>query len=154
MDEYEPKDITKKAREALENHPGFTVIPDAPFHKDLKARIPLKNRSLDQDRVKVKTTGLDTISIAREPIDVRYLEQLVDPEQLKTLGKMAVYTGRNLMNGVNTLDEAAASMLDLVKREGWQILGRGDYAQVRKQDLMNVLSRWRSLPFVQKEDRA
>lgn len=152
MDEYEPKDITEKAREALKNHPGFTVIPDAPFHKDLKARIPLKNRSLDQDRVKVKTTGLDTITIEREPIDVRYLEQLVDSEQLKTLGKMAVYAGRNLMNGVNTLDEAAASMLDLVKREGWQILGRGDYAQIRKQDLMNVLSRWRSLPFIQKED--
>ncbi len=150
MDEYEPKDITEKARKALADHPYAAAVNDVPYEHEIRERIPLKNRQLDQERIKVKTTGLDTVTIAREPIDVRYLEQLTDPEQLKTLGKMALYAGRNLMDGKNTLNEAAASMLDLVRREGWQILGRGDYAEVRKQDLMNLLSRWRSQQFIQK----
>ncbi|OLU39413.1 ABC-ATPase domain-containing protein [Ileibacterium valens] len=152
MDEYVPKDITQKAKEAIKNHTQSSVIDDVPFNQEIRSRIPLKNRVLDQDRIKVKTTGLDTISIGREPIDVRYLEQLVDPEQLKTLGKMAVYAGKNLMDSKSSLDMVAGEMCDLIKRDGWQILGKGDYAQVRKQDLMNVLSRWRTQPFIQLED--
>lgn len=39
----------------------------------------------------MKTMGRDSISINREVIDVRYVEQLMDTEQLAALGYMLKY---------------------------------------------------------------
>lgn len=153
MDEYRVYDITDKAKNALKNHPDFHSCPDRAIEESDIVRIPLKNRNLDQDRIKVKTSGLDTVSVAREPVDVRYMEQLTDPEQLHTLGKMAVYAGRNLVDGRKSLEETAADMLDIVDRDGYAVLGRGDFTQVRKQDLMGMLSRWRSQQYLQEKKK-
>lgn len=42
----------------------------------------------EDNRLKMKTMGKDSISISREVIDVRYVEQLMDTEQLASLGYM------------------------------------------------------------------
>lgn len=45
----------------------------------------------EDNRLKMKTMGRDSISINREVIDVRYVEQLMDTEQLAALGYMLKY---------------------------------------------------------------
>lgn len=153
MDEYEPVDITEKAKAAAAAVPSVKNIRDEAIESDHDmVRIPEVNENYRQDRVKVKVNGLDTVTIAREPVDVRYMEQLVDSEQLHTLGKMAVLAARSVENEGMDLKSAAEKTVDLVEQKGYRVLGRGDYAAVRPQDLMGLINRTRSQQFRQKKD--
>ena len=50
--------------------------------------------------MKLKTMGRDAVMIGHETIDLRYVEQLVDSEQLNTLGRSYVsWKRRYLMAG-------------------------------------------------------
>lgn len=152
MKDYEPFEITKKAKKMA----GQFKDEQAPAGQYGKAqlpvsRIPLKNKKLEEERVKVKTSGLDTVSVLREPIDIRYLEQLTDKEQLNTLGRILIYAQKNYINGERTLEE----VLDLIEKDmrekGLDVLGHGELAQVRRQEIAGILNRWRFMQFKMKE---
>ncbi|MCF0259622.1 MAG: ABC-ATPase domain-containing protein [Erysipelotrichaceae bacterium] len=151
MDQYEPKNITEFAKEKAK---GCTMkeLLEYPAPKTPAARIMKKNPALDTDRIKIKTNGLDGVSIARELIDTRYLEQLTDPEQLSAIGKMIVYAQKNLTDGERTLQETADELEKIMDEQGLQAFGKGAMARPRKQELLGAVNRWRSAAFDQKED--
>lgn len=112
-----------------------------PFYTD---RIPLPNKSLTGERTKIKTQGLDAIVLDREPLDVRLVEQLIDPEQLTTLGAMVLYAHKYLIDGKKNLSHIADELEQLIDQKGLRILGNRDFCRVRKQEFMAVINRYRS----------
>ena len=80
---------------------GSAVMEPAPAPG--LCRCPRPSPQFRGDRIKLKALGRDGISIDRETIDLRYVEQLADGEQSAALGWCMVYAQRRLMDGRRTL---------------------------------------------------
>ena len=72
----------------------------------------------EDNRLKMKTMGRDSISINREVIDVRYVEQLMDTEQLAALGYMLKYMQIHFFDGKHTLTQAVDALWDVLQKKG------------------------------------
>lgn len=66
---------------------------------------PKRRPELCGDRVKCKTLGRDGVSLNRETVDLRYVEQIVDSEQTAALGACLLYAQKHLLDGRRTLRE-------------------------------------------------
>ena len=149
MDRYTPKDITALAkREAAAFPLAGTPLPPAP--PSAFARRPKPGRAQERDRVKIRTQGRDSVSLDREVIDLRYVEQLVDSEQLSALGYCLLYARRQLLDGRHTLRQVVDALEDLLDRQGLEALcpGRAGVpalARPRRQEIFACFDRWRGL---------
>lgn len=100
------------------------------------------------ERIKVRTNGKDMVNINKDGIDTRYLEQLVDEEQLKMIGYLFVYMNDSIFDGNVSLQSAVEKIFDLLDNGGMEaIFGKKmipcDLAIPRKQELSMCLNRFR-----------
>ena len=58
----------------------------------------------------MKTMGKEAVMINKEMIDLRYVEQIVDSEQVTALGYCMRYAQKHLMNGKKDLRQVIAEM--------------------------------------------
>lgn len=147
MDNYEPYEVTKKAK-ALSR--GITNV-----NENLKVdidfnRVILKGTIESGPKgVKVKTLGKDGISINKENIDLRAVEQIVDNEQLNTIGAIMKYAENKLMGKNLTLAQIADNITEELKNNliGIENIkgGYGSLAIVRKQEIMCAYNRYRKI---------
>lgn len=147
MDNYEPYEVTKKAK-ALSR--GITNV-----NENLKVdidfnRVILKGTiEISPKGVKVKTLGKDGISINKENIDLRAVEQIVDNEQLNTIGAIMKYAENKLMGKNLTLAQIADNITEELKNNliGIENIkgGYGSFAIVRKQEIMCAYNRYRKI---------
>ena len=147
MDNYEPYEVTKKAK-ALSR--GITNV-----NENLKVdidfnRVILKGTIESNPKgVKVKTLGKDGISINKENIDLRAVEQIVDNEQLNTIGAIMKYAENKLMGKNLTLAQIADNITEELKNNliGIENIkgGYGSFAIVRKQEIMCAYNRYRKI---------
>lgn len=151
MDSYVPKEITglaKKAAEAFGEGVASLGMAKATF-----SRIPSVLRTGGKDdRSKVKVMGRDSLMIDREVVDLRYVEQLVDTEQLGALGYFLQYSGNHLIDGKRTLVQVVDELEKKVKKDGLASLAeRGylpmDLAVPRRQEIFAAFDRCRGLVF-------
>ena len=144
LDHYEVKDVTDRAKEICiqagiaEQYVTDNIAFPA-FSRILK---PAK-----AGRMKCKAMGTDTVLLDREPVDVRYLEQLVDDGQ--TIG--LTY----LMQWILTSQKQDEKVTELIERLYTQIEKNGFESVVppnyscgqpvlpRKQELFACLNRYR-----------
>ena len=147
MDNYEPFEVTEKAK-------GLSKGA-AEYNKDLNIdinfdRVILKGTIESGPKgVKVKTLGKDGISINRENIDLRGVEQIVDSEQLNTIGAVMKYVENKLMGRDLTLIEITDKIIeklndDLINIENIKG-GYGSFAMVRKQEIIGAYNRYRKI---------
>lgn len=146
MNRYEPVDITEYAKTQAKEFP-LAQSENPTYKKSSHKRCPKASKRAD-DRVKIKTTGLDTICINKENIDVRYIEQLVDSEQLNALGYMLAYAQKHLFDGKKTLLQITDELYEKIHRDGIESVCGLSYvpaglAQPRKQEFMAVVNRYR-----------
>ncbi|WP_286209411.1 ABC-ATPase domain-containing protein [Dubosiella newyorkensis] len=151
MDQYIPLNVTDRAKEMALAYPSLCSPhtkekPEAFYRK----RVLLPGPIGSKDRIKVKTQGLDAIILDQEPLDVRLIEQLIDPEQLPTLGAMVLKAHQKYIDGKRTLGEVADLLMEEIEKRGLSVLGKRDFCQVRKQDFMAVMNRYRSQKMKQK----
>ena len=150
MDHYKPVDITEFAKKEAEHFPA--ILPSAPSKADPDYhRIIQPDSSFREDRrLKMKAMGTDGISVNRETIDLRYLEQLCDPEQVNTLSALLRYTQTHLFNGRSTLQESMKRLETLLDEKGLELLSEAgrlspSLALPRIQEIYACLNRYRSL---------
>lgn len=149
MDRYFPVDITAKAKEAAAT--GKPVECDLmPAKKILDLRKALPNKDLkDKGRIKIKTLGRDGIMIGKETVDLRYVEQLQDEEQLTMLAQILRYLEDSVFDGKKTVPEIVEGLYkDLEEHSFEKILGRqipGNLAMPRKQEIYACLNRYRKM---------
>jgi predicted ABC-class ATPase len=158
MDCYRPVDITARVKELCETHtapriqaPGFAV-------PDFKRVYPVYRRSERRDarqrgrenrheHMKVKASGLESFSLDRETVNVRYLEQLTDHEQTDALACLLRYGLEQVIDGKKTVRQAVEQMMKALDTRGWDAVS-GSYvpcglARPRIQELYACLDRFR-----------
>lgn len=157
MKEYVPIDITLRAKEAARAYEGIhtgssqegmslTSFPD--FNQK---RCPSPDMALrKEDRLKIKAMGTSEISIAKENVELRYLEQLKDQEQSMALAYLLKYAQLKMMDGRKDLRRIGDALEEQLDKSGLESLfERGDVssqlARPRKQEIMACINRYRRL---------
>lgn len=150
MDRYIPKDITSFAKKEAENFPILTEpVPEAQT-PSFKRCAATDHGFKKNDRIKIKTLGKDSISINRDTVDLRYVEQLSDVEQVTTLGYLIKYAQLHLFDGKKSLQEVVEALMELMSRKGLAAICESSYlpsnlAVPRKQEIFGCFNRLRSL---------
>lgn len=147
MKQYQPVDITETAKQEAALFPLATEAPQ-PARVPAFAQRKLSCTQRLGERVKIKTMGLDGVSIDKEMIDLRYVEQLADPEQVSTLGHIMKYAISRLMDGKHTVIQIADWIEKELTEKGIEGIysGRflpGGFAMPRRQEIMACLNRYR-----------
>lgn len=153
MNRYEPVEITAFAKEEAKAFPlpsGDTPVAEKPDYN----RIPKPDRRFGSDgRVKMKTLGMDGISINRDTIDLRYVEQLADTEQLTALTHLMKFMRMRSFDGRKNLQQAVDETMKILETKGWEgICGPGtipgNLALPRRQEVFACVNRWREQNFI------
>lgn len=154
MKEYVPIDITQKAKEAAAacEDMGAEDADDArkfpPFNRK---RCPGPDMALrKEDRIKMKAMGTSEISICKENVELRYLEQLKDQEQSMALAYLLKYAQLKMMDGGKDLRQIGDLLEEQLDGSGLESLfERGDVssqlARPRKQEILACINRYRKL---------
>ncbi len=167
MKEYVPVDITKKAKDAAAAYKDKRVIAGADNagasaageHAADKAEFPAFNKKRcpgpdmalrKEDRIKMKAMGTSELSICKENVELRYLEQLKDQEQSMALAYVLKYAELKMMDGRKDLRQIGDLLEEQLDKSGLESLfERGDVsaqlARPRKQEIMACINRYRKL---------
>lgn len=140
MDCYETKDVTARAKELAVELTEETV----------KKTNWLKKAVRTKRIEKAKVHGWDTISLDKNEIDLRYLEQIVGESQTAALAYISQYVLERLANGKKTLPQLTEEVFAKLEKEGILALtpknyGAGPAAYVRRQEILACLARYRML---------
>src|SRR5471030_216576 len=151
MDNYEIKDVTKEAKELSKGH-IIKRIKDKNLKIDITFNRSVKSGTIKagEKGIKIKTTGIDTISINKEDIDLRSVEQIVDNEQLNAIGSIMKWAEANAMNKNLSFENMVDSIIYEIDKNGLMSIervkgGSGSLALPRKQEIMAAYNRYRNL---------
>ena len=152
MDSYRPREVTGEAREIASGHVTgrreereSDLTSAAPRHLVVRSVDPERSRG----RWKIQARGIDTLVIGRSDIDLRAVEQIEDPSQLRAIGWILGRLSEHDENECEPLP-TIRQMLDRLRQGDWQWLsGRpdGDLAAPRAHEVMTALNRLRSARF-------
>lgn len=151
MDEYTPKDATQRAKEivrAMQNPRKKEEV--SPVLKN-PPRVLLKSTfSMGKRGVKIKSRGLDQITYNKINIDLRDLEQLIDPNQTNTISFVLQYIMQQVVNDQMTLPEAVDKVYKDIITKGLDVVSPyrghpGNMALPRKYEIAGTLNRFRGL---------
>ncbi len=151
MDCYEPKDVTLRANELAKG-----LILKRIENNDLSIKIDFDRKILKgiiqngPKGVKIKTLGTDGISINKEDINLRAVEQIVDKEQVTSIGYIMKWAEDNAINNNSTLKEVTDKILNRIKEKGLISInnskgGACNLAMPRRQEIMAAFNRYRKL---------
>lgn len=140
MDCYETKDVTSRAKEL-----SIELIEEKVQNNDW-----MKKTVRPKKIEKARTHGWDTISLDKNEIDLRYLEQIVGESQTAALAYIMQYALERLADGKKTIPQLAKEVSDQLNKEGLLALtpknyGTGPAAYVRRQEILACLARYRNL---------
>lgn len=151
MDCYEPKDVTLRANELAKG-----LILKRIENNDLSIKIDFDRKILKgiiqngPKGVKIKILGTDGISINKEDINLRAVEQIVDKEQVTSIGYIMKWAEDNAIDNNSTLKEVTDKILNRIKEKGLISInnskgGACNLAMPRRQEIMAAFNRYRKL---------
>lgn len=99
------------------------------------------------EHMKIKSSGLEAFSLDRETVNVRYLEQLTDAEQVTALAHLLRGCLEQTQDGKKSVRETMRAVYTLLETQGWDAFC-GSYipcglARPRIQELYACLNRFR-----------
>lgn len=154
MDNYHTFDITDRVQEVTskrqEEYQGKAPVPVSTLFNE-KGRI-IKTKKADRKRgqIKVKQFGIDSFSIGKENVDLKYVEQIVDYEQMTTLSYcLKALIEQMEIKGIDAR-MAVDRLYSQIQENGMEALCNGSgsiasMAQVRRQDIFACLNRYRGI---------
>lgn len=148
MDCYHPLDITTSVKHLCRNYPLTTSQPAAFRLPESKRVFRTFMRQTDRRDKKIRLHGKDGFSLGKEEIDLRYVEQLKDPEQTASLALLLSYAKEHLADGRKTIPEIADFLNRKLKENGFSFFFQnsyvpGGYAYPRLQEIHACLNRYR-----------
>ena len=153
MDRYVPKDITVLAKKEAENFPQISV-PEQLAKKPAYDRVPRPDQAFHgNDRIKMKTMGKESVMINRDTIDLRYLEQITDSEQVAALGYCVRYAQKHLIDGKKNLIQIVDELEEVMQNKSLAELCESTssvscMAVPRRQEIFACFDRYRALRLV------
>ena len=149
MNRYQPAEITALAKGEAEQFPLTLEKPDKSVQPSFHRVAKRDTAFAREDRIKMKIMGLDGFSINRETVDMRYVEQLTDSEQLTALSYMVKHLKLHSFDGNRTLQEAVERLYREIETRGFAAFCGadipGNLALPRRQELFAALNRCREL---------
>ena len=153
MNRYQPAEITALAKkEAAE----FSLASEEVKQADTPSfrRVVKRDAAFaKEERIKMKTLGLEGFSVNRETVDLRYVEQLSDPQQITALAYMIKHLKLHSFDGSRTVQEAVEKLYGEIAAKGFSAFCGpdlpGNLALPRKQELYAALNRCRELVRIQ-----
>ena len=159
MDHYRPVDITQKTKGLLSGYPSPSL--SAPDFKlpDKKRRFRLSStpnveqrknyygKPMEPSRLKVKVSETDSITLGRETIDLRYLEQLIDKEQTAALSYLLRFAKEHLDCRRLSSDEMIEELIKKIRKDGLASICGSSYipsglAMPRVQEIFACFNRY------------
>jgi hypothetical protein len=156
MRQFLPVDVTADARRIAaarasdrESETGLPLAAPRP-------RSPLAE-SFDASRgrreVKIDAKARDLILFGHEPIDLRYVEQLIDVSQTRAVGYAIHLAATRLMDGRTSLPDVLASVQQILDDPGLDALAPfrradhhpGDFARPRPFEIAAAINRLRTV---------
>ena len=150
MDRYVPKDITEYAKKEAESYPVITG-PEAPAEKPDFRRCPQPSPAFKgNDRIKMKTLSREGVMINKETIDLRYVEQIADSEQVTALGYCMRYAQKHILNGRKDLRQVVEELEQVMEKGTLSALCESSSSvscmpMPRKQEIFACFNRYRGL---------
>ena len=150
MDRYVPKEITELAKEAASQYPALE-LPEEKVELPESRRRPKNNAGLvHKGRIKIKTMGRDGIVLNHENIDLRYVEQLADSEQLTCLGYLLRHMEEQEFDGRKEVGQIIERLLKKLETDGFKAIFEGgnvpgNLAIPRKQEVYACVNRYRGM---------
>ena len=150
MDRYVPRDITEYAKREAENFPAISGAEPA-GRKPSFDRCPEASENFRSGgKIKMKTMGREAISINRENIDLRYVEQIADSEQVTALGYCVRYAQQNILDGRKNIQQIVDELEKVMDREGLDAIcgsrsGVANMARPRRHEIFACFDRYRGL---------
>ena len=149
MENFKPRVVTEEAKRLVKNNPGQrkkeTTFPFPPIC-ERRWDISRLKFSKGKREARIRTTGLDTLTLGEMEIDVRYIEQFAEEGQLSLCGWIL----KQLQFTLNESDISFAEglqkiFLEIKKNEFNGLLPYNDGLQTipRLQDVMGVINRIR-----------
>ncbi|WP_240466376.1 ABC-ATPase domain-containing protein, partial [Arhodomonas sp. KWT] len=147
MHDYLPRDVTAEAHRIAEAHAGQRREEG---ERDLAAPRPrvLQPRSLDprtgKGKPRVKVRGVDTLVYGEDEVDLRAVEQLVDPSQVRGVARVLARLAESDEVWLSAPADAVARLLE----SDWTGLTArpdGDLARPRIAEVMAALNRLRGV---------
>lgn len=148
MKEYVPYDITDRAKEEAALFPPHESGVEE-FIYEAPARFIKAGKNIRKgDRIKTKVFGTDGFSVDREDVELRFVEQLVDPEQTACLAGILVYILTELAGDSSSISGCVEDLCKCLEERSFAAIGRGgadDLAMPRKQEIFAMINRCRGL---------
>ena len=150
MDRYIPKDITGYAKREAEGFPAIRGVDEPAGEPDFSRCPKASGAFKGGSRIKMKTMGREAVSIDRETIDLRYVEQIVDSEQVTALGYCVKYAQKNIFDGKTTLIQVVDQLEAVMEKQGMAAVCESrssvaNMARPRRQEIFACFDRYRSL---------
>ena len=166
MDCYVPLDITETTKEFCSHYSAepivsapdfrlpktgrrlFSVRSERPVTAKTAAAPSGEGRSRRDDRIKVKVYGKDSLQIGKEPVDLRFVEQLIDCEQTNALAQMLRYCVEHQLLERFTVSETVSLLLKEIGKGGLTAISDSSCAAMglcmpRVQEIYACLNRYR-----------
>lgn len=152
MKKYEPVDITAQAKKEAEAYGALETVECEHVFREAKRAERVAKRDgafLGNDRNKKKVMGLDGFSVNRETVDLRYVEQLTDTEQVNALAEILIYLKKHEFDGKKTVQEAVSHLMSEIGQKGFAAFTEGkipgNLVIPREQEIFAMLNRCREL---------
>jgi len=158
MRDYTPSDVTAEAKRIAEQNPTGRHPEQRDPLRPATPRTPLAN-SLDPAKgrreVNISTKSRELILYGQHPLDLRYLEQLVDPSQTRAIAQALHLASQEFMGSATTseildaletfLDTQGLDALDPYQRTQSNGHHPGRLARPRRFEIAAALNRLRTL---------
>lgn len=163
MDCYRAEEITERVKELCKERTDFQLRAHAFAVPEFQRVLPAYKRAEGgrhsgrggrggdkpsrHEHMKVKASGLESFSLDKEIINIRYLEQLTDSEQTMALAYFLRYALEQIQDGRRTVQETVHLIMDTFDKKGWDAFA-GSYvpcglALPRAQEVFACLNRFR-----------
>ena len=148
MDRYVQKDITEYSKKEAESFPMISVPEQDGVTPDF-GRCPRPNQAFKgNDRIKMKTMGREAVMINKETIDLRYVEQITDSEQVTALGYCMRYAQKHIMDGRKNLRQIVDELENVIRKGSLAALCESSssiscMAMPRRQEIFACFNRYR-----------
>ncbi len=160
MECFAPRDATVEARRIAAEQPSRRRSEATRPLTAVRPRIPLAEgfeASRGRREVRIDARGRDALLYGSETVDLRGLEQLLDPSQTRAVGRALHLACERWMNGRRTLRQVIEALDRYLDEHGLDVLdpfrsgGRhpGDLARPRRAELAAALNRLRWLCVLQ-----
>lgn len=147
MDGYEPYEITDQAKEAAKKFP-LNFDCEAKLDWKMSERNVMFRRKADRDQrgSKIKTMGRDGFLINKQNVDLRYLEQITDTNQMNGIAKVLDYLQETYAGKEMSVAEMAEHIMEALEGKGFSGIGKGslltDMAMPRKYEICGCINRF------------